>query len=64
MPMEPSEAVDLIFNQVYMPKDPMGALATMQLINRLINSCSLWKIRCNMDITAAETAYNEIFGIK
>ena len=63
-PMEPSEAVDFIFNQVYMPKDPMSTLATMQLINRLINSCSLWKIRCNMDITAAETAYNKIFGIK
>ena len=61
-PMNPNEAVDLIFNQVYMPNNPLAALNTMQLINRLINSCCLWKIKCNMDISAAETAYNTIFN--
>lgn len=60
-PMVASDIVDLIFNQVYMPKNSMGAVATMQLINRLVNSCKLWKIKCNMDISAAETAYNTIF---
>lgn len=60
-PMESGEAIDLIFNQVYMPKDPLAVLATMQLINRFINSCSLWKIKCNMDISAAEVAYKTIF---
>ncbi len=60
--MEKQEAIDLLFNQVYMPKDPQAAFNTMQLIDRLISSCSLWKIRCNMDISAAETSYNAIFG--
>ena len=60
--MEPKEIIDLIFNQVYMPKDPMAVVNTMQLINRFINCCSIWKIHCNMDISAAETAYNTIFG--
>ena len=62
--MQPSEIIDLIFNQVYMPKDPMAVANTMQLINRFINCCSIWKIHCNMDISAAETAYNTIFGNK
>ena len=60
-PMESGEAIDLIFNQVYMPKDPLAVLATMQLINRFISSCTLWKIKCNMDISAAEVAYKTIF---
>ena len=62
--MQPSEIIDLIFNQVYMPKDPMAVVNTMQLINRFINCCSIWKIHCNMDISAAEVAYNTIFGNK
>lgn len=61
-PMVASEVVDLIFNQVYMPKNPLAVVATMQLINRLVKSCTLWKIKCNMDISAAETAYNTIFN--
>ncbi len=60
-PIEASKVVDLIFNQVYMPKNPLAAVATIELINRLVNSCKLWKIKCNMDIEAAETAYNTIF---
>lgn len=56
-----AEAADLLFNQVYMPKDPQAALNTLQLINRLIFCCKLWKIKCNMDIEAAQTAYNKIF---
>lgn len=60
--MKPAEIIDLIFNQVYMPKDPMAVVNTMQLINRFINCCSIWKIHCNMDISAAEVAYNTIFG--
>ena len=56
-----TEAVDLLFNQVYMPKDPQSAINTLQLINRLISCCKLWKIKCNMDIEAAQTAYTKIF---
>ena len=57
-----TDAVNLIFNQVYMPKDPMAAMNTVGLIDRLLSSCELWKIKCDMDISAAETAYNTILG--
>lgn len=60
--MDKNDAVNLIFNQVYIPKDPAAAANTIVLINRLISDCKLWKIKCNMDISAAETAYRTIFG--
>lgn len=61
-PMEKSDAINRIFNQVYMPKDPMAVMNTMQLIDRLLSSCKLWTIHCNMEPSAAETAYKTIFG--
>lgn len=61
-PLDKSDAVNLIFNQVYMPKDPAAMMKTMQLIDRLLSCCTLWKIRCNMESDAAETSFNAIFG--
>lgn len=61
-PLEKSDAVNLIFNQVYMPKDPAAMAQTLQLIDRLLSCCKLWKIKCNMEPAAAETSFNAIFG--
>ncbi len=60
-PMDKKDAIDRIFNQVYMPKDPIAVMNTMQLIDRLLSSCKLWTIHCNMDADAGETAYKTIF---
>ena len=62
VPITKAEALPRILNQVYMPKDPAAMAATLQLINRLLDSVQLWEIRCNMDIEAAQIAYNAIFG--
>lgn len=61
VPIEKAEAIDGIFNQVYMPKDPVAVMKTMALIDRTLSVCKLWKITANMDISAAKTAYNKIF---
>lgn len=61
-PMDKSQAIDRIFNQVYMPKDPMAVMNTMQLIDRLLSCCKLWTIHCNMEPDAAQVAYKTIFG--
>lgn len=60
----PADAINLIFNQVYMPKDTAAVTKTIELINRLISCCSLWKIKCNMEIEAAQIAYNKIMEDK
>ena len=60
-PMDKADAIDRIFNQVYMPKDPIAVMNTMQLIDRLLSCCKLWTIHCNMEPEAAEIAYNTIF---
>ena len=61
--VDKKDAIDRIFNQVYMPKDPMAVVNTMQLIDRLLSFCKLWTIHCNMEPQAAEIAYKTIFGV-
>lgn len=60
--LDGADVISLLFNQIYMPSNPINAVAAMQLVDRLLKNCKLWKIRCNMDISAAETAYNTIFN--
>lgn len=61
-PMEKGDAVNLIFDQVYMPKNPAAMAQTLQLIDRLLSCCTLWKIKCNMEPQAAEVSFGAIFG--
>ena len=58
--MDKNDVINLIFNQVYKPKDPIAVMKTMELIDRLLSCCNLWKIHCNMEDEAAEIAYNAI----
>jgi len=60
--IEKTDAIERIVKQVYMPKDPIAVMKTMELIDRLLSCCNLWKIHCNMEDEAAEVAYNTIFG--
>ncbi|MBR7132016.1 MAG: hypothetical protein IKD04_00630 [Clostridia bacterium] len=60
--LDKGAAIDRIFNQVYMPKDPIALACTINLIDRLLSSCKLWIIHCNMDISAAGVAYKAIIA--
>ena len=60
--VDKNNAVDRIMNQVYMPKDPVAVMNTMQLIDRLLSCTDLWIIHCNMEPEAAEVAYNAIIN--
>lgn len=62
--IEKIDAINRIMQQVYLPKDPIALSKTLELVNRLINSCELWIIHCNRDIESAEVAYKAIFGSK
>lgn len=60
--IEKHEAIDRIMKQVYIPKDPEALEKTLQLVNRLINTCDLWIIHCNMEPESAKIAYETIIG--
>ena len=60
--VQKNAVIDRIFNQVYMPKDPMAVMNTMKLIDRVLSCTNLWIIHCNMEPEAAEVAYNAIIN--
>lgn len=55
------QALKKIFDQIFIPRDPLNASNTLSLLNRLLTQCTIWNIECNTDIGAAETAYRAIF---
>ena len=53
---------DMLVQQVYRPQNPQKLLRTLQLIDVLSENVKLYKLGCNMDISAAETAYKAMKG--
>lgn len=63
--VNPADVLDLFFKQIYLPRnDSKALLKTLILADRFLKSVTVWKIKCNMDISAAEVAYNTIFKEK
>lgn len=60
--IEKTQAVERLMKQVYIPKNQEALKKTLELVNRLINSCELWVIHCNIDPESAKVAYETIFG--
>lgn len=57
-----SEAYAMLLQQVYRPLDTDKLRKTLALADRFAENVSLYKLACNMDISAAETAYNGMKG--
>lgn len=56
------EACTVLLRQTYRPED-RGALAkTLELLDRMSVQTEFWRLGCNMDISAAELAYNAMKG--
>lgn len=60
----PERALERIFSQIFIPKDTVTASKTLELLNRLFKNCTVWNIKCNMDIEAAQVAFDTIFKEK
>ena len=60
VPLSPEESLQKIVHQVIFPEDAAGTEKTLELLDGLLRTCRLWRIRCNMDISAAETAFHTI----
>ncbi len=60
--IDKAEAYAMLLQQVYRPQDPMQMAKTLKLIDRMAASVELYKLACNMNIEAAEVAYNAMKG--
>ena len=53
-----SDAFKKLWQQTYHPDDSAALEKTKSLLDSLTDRVSLWRLSCNMDISAAELAYN------
>lgn len=53
---------NMLVQQVYRPQNQQKLLKTLQLIDILSENAGLYRLGCNMDISAAELAYNAMKG--
>ena len=60
--IDKSEAYSMLLQQVYRPQDPIQMAKTLKLVDKMAASVELYKLACNMDIEAAEVAYNTMKG--
>ena len=60
--IDKSEAYTMLVQQVYRPQSPLKMAETLELIDKLAEKTELYRLACNMDIEAAEVAYNGMKG--
>lgn len=61
-PISAAESLPMLLQQVYRPADIAELKKTLTLVDSLAASVSLWRLGCNMDIEAAQIAYNAMKG--
>jgi len=52
----------MLLQQVYRPADGEALKKTLALVESLAASVSLWRLGCNMEVEAAQIAYNAMKG--
>lgn len=60
--IDKSEAYAMLLQQVYRPLRTLQMAKTLRLIDELSEKTELYRLACNMDIEAAEVAYNGMKG--
>ena len=63
-PYSGTRAIFDIFTQVNRPKEYERREKLLSLIGHLINDVPVWKLKCNMEIEAAEIAYQAMYAGK
>ena len=56
-PITRNQAYTKLLQQVYRPADGEKMMKTLDLLDRLADSIKLYQLGCNMDISAAQVAY-------
>lgn len=61
-PESKSRCMDMLIQQVHRPSVPVKLIRVLSLIDRLADGTKLYRMKCNTDISAAETACNAMKG--
>ena len=56
-PITRKQAYTMLLQQVYRPADMLKMAKTLALVDRIADSVKLYRLGCNMDISAAKIAY-------
>lgn len=56
-PITREQAYTMLLQQVYRPADMLKMTETLALVDRLADNVKLYRLGCNMDISAAKVAY-------
>ena len=56
-PITREQAYTMLLQQVYRPADMLKMAKTLEMVDRLADSVKLYRLGCNMDISAAKIAY-------
>ena len=56
-PAQTKELAERIFHQIYRPKDVGRLVRFLELLDGFLTATPCWHMGCNMDVSAAETAY-------
>ena len=54
------QAYTMLLQQVYRPADMLKMAKTLDLVDRLADNVKLYRLGCNMDISAAKVAFEEM----
>lgn len=57
-----TQAYAMILQQVYRPYDKIQLAKTLKLVDKMVDKVEFYELACNMDIQAAEIAYNTMKG--
>lgn len=61
--LQPQDALSGLMRQIYLPPDPIGALATMDLIDCFANNVPIYALHCNMTEDAVKTSFEAMTGL-
>lgn len=61
-PVSAAQSLPMLLQQVYRPADGEALKKTLALVESLATSVSLWRLGCNMEVEAAQIAYNAMKG--
>lgn len=62
VPIDKTEAYAMLLQQVYRPQLTSQMMKTVNIVDKMAENVKLYKLGCNMDIEAAEVAYNGMKG--